>query len=75
MAKKAAPVNDLPSGVQPEDASVSAGSSKDSLNTEQPPVPPQTEQAPPCGLCLWLERRINNTVKEQIKHMEKYHIT
>lgn len=54
---------------------VSGGSSTDSLNTENQPVPPEKEQASPCNLCLWLEKRINNTVKEQIKHMEKYHVT
>lgn len=53
----------------------SDGSSTDSLNTESQPVPPQKEQAPPCNLCLWLDKRINNTIKEQIKHMEKYHVS
>ncbi len=50
-------------------------SSNDSLNTEIPPAPPQPEQAPPCSLCLWLEKRMNNTSKEMVKHMEKYHVS
>ncbi len=52
----------------------SIGSSPDSLNTELRPVAPQKEQTSPCVLCAWLERRLNNTSKELVKHMEAYHI-
>ncbi len=53
----------------------SPGLLNDSLNTETPPVPPRKKQAPPCTLCHWLEKRMSNTGKELITHMEKYHLT
>ncbi len=46
----------------------------DSLNIEKKPVEPVIQQAPPCVLCKWFEKRLNNTLKEQINHMEKYHV-
>ncbi len=51
------------------------GSTDESLDTELPPIPVAVEAIPPCILCKWLEKRLNNTLKEQIKHMEKYHVS
>lgn len=31
------------------------------------------EQAPPCAMCLWLDRYIKGGVKEMTRHMENYH--
>ncbi len=53
----------------------SNGSSKSFLNTEEKPVPPTKEQAPPCGLCAWFIKRMENTSKEYVKHAEKYHVS
>ena len=52
----------------------SDGSSTDCLNTEEQPAPPQKEQAPPCVLCKWFEKRLENTMKENVRHMTKYHL-
>ncbi len=52
----------------------SNGSSKPSLNTEREPITVPSSPAP-CTLCHWFEKRLNNTLKEQIKHMEKYHLS
>ena len=58
----------------PTEAQESNGSSKLLLNTEEQPVPPVKEQAPPCILCQWFEKRLTNTMKEHVKHMEGYHL-
>ena len=49
-------------------------SSTDSSNTETAPAAPPKEQASPCVLCLWFEKRLTNTMKEHVKHMEGYHL-
>ena len=56
------------------DSSVSSGSLKLSMNTEDRPVPPPLAQAPPCILCRWFNKRMENTAKEQVKHVEMYHM-
>ena len=58
--------------VADESESGSSSSSSASLNTELQPAPSLSYSK--CTLCTWLERRIANTIKEQIKHMEKYHV-
>ena len=54
--------------------SESTGLSKDYLNTEIMPVAPLKQQVSPCVLCNWLQRRLDNTSKELIKHMTIYHL-
>ncbi len=54
---------------------VETGVSNELLNTEKKPIPAVVQDPAPCPLCKWFEKRLNNTLKEQIKHMEKYHVT
>lgn len=55
--------------------SSAAGSTGESLNTEQKPTLVVEELPPSCPLCKWFDKRLNNTLREQIKHMEKYHVS
>ena len=72
MSKKAVEKHRLEDGLGEEESN---GSSNASMNTEEQPVPPQKEQAPPCILCQWFEKRLSNTMKEHVKHMTTYHLT
>lgn len=57
-----------------DDKNVSNILSSDSLSTEEMPVPPQKEQASLCVLCRWFEKRLEDTMKEHVRHMTKYHL-
>ena len=55
-------------------------STASSLNTETQPTDPSvpsdtSDELPPCTLCLWFEKRLKNTIRENVKHMEKYHVS
>ncbi len=53
-----------------------AGSTNASMNTELKPTPVDAATIPPpCTLCKWFEKRLTSTLKEQIKHMEKFHLS
>ncbi len=49
------------------------GATTESLNTEAPPTHADVQQIP-CALCKWFEKRLTSTLKEQIRHMEKFHL-
>lgn len=52
----------------------SLGLSNDSLNTEGHPAVSPKEGELPCLLCKWFTRRMENTQKEFVKHVEKFHM-
>ena len=32
------------------------------------------EQAPPCSICLWLDKYMKGGLKEMERHMKKFHV-
>lgn len=56
------------------DKNESDGSSGSSLNTERQPATKRRKHKDTCNLCDWFERRMTNTNKKFVRHVEKFHL-